>query len=63
LVSEGDTVVAGQMILLLEAMKMEHTIVAPFAGVVTELGVAAGDQVAESVALARIVRATENVAT
>jgi len=63
LVSEGDTVVAGQMILVLEAMKMEHTIVAPFAGVVTELGVAAGDQVAESVALARIVRATENVAT
>jgi len=63
LVGEGDSVMAGQMILVLEAMKMEHTIVAPFAGVVAELGVAAGDQVAESVALARIVRAPEKTAT
>jgi 3-methylcrotonyl-CoA carboxylase alpha subunit len=56
LVSEGETVVTGQMILVLEAMKMEHTIVAPFAGTVADLSVVAGDQVAESVALARIVR-------
>jgi 3-methylcrotonyl-CoA carboxylase alpha subunit len=59
LVSEGDAVVAGQMILVLEAMKMEHTIVAPFAGVVADLGVTSGDQVAESIALVRILRATE----
>ena len=31
--------------MLLEAMKMEHRIVAPFDGVVTALLVAAGDQV------------------
>jgi 3-methylcrotonyl-CoA carboxylase alpha subunit len=58
LVSSGEAVAAGHTILVLEAMKMEHTIVAPFAGLVTELAVATGDQVAESVVLARILRAT-----
>jgi propionyl-CoA carboxylase alpha chain len=41
----GDDVVAGQLLVLLEAMKMEHRIVAPFDGVVSELRVAVGDQV------------------
>ncbi|RLK61691.1 acetyl/propionyl/methylcrotonyl-CoA carboxylase subunit alpha [Actinokineospora cianjurensis] len=41
----GDRVDAGQVLLWLEAMKMEHRVVAPIAGVVAELPVAAGDQV------------------
>ncbi|HEV2781226.1 MAG TPA: biotin carboxylase N-terminal domain-containing protein [Actinophytocola sp.] len=44
-VSQGDTVVAGQPLLWLEAMKMEHRISAPADGVVAELAVATGDQV------------------
>jgi propionyl-CoA carboxylase alpha chain len=41
----GDVVGDGQLLVLLEAMKMEHRIVAPFAGIVTDLRVAVGDQV------------------
>jgi propionyl-CoA carboxylase alpha chain len=41
----GDQVRAGQPLLYLEAMKMEHAISAPAAGVVTELPAAAGQQV------------------
>jgi len=41
----GDRVDEGQTLVLLEAMKMEHQIVAPFAGTVTDLTVAPGDQV------------------
>ncbi|QNG19725.1 biotin/lipoyl-binding protein [Rhodococcus triatomae] len=41
----GDTVVAGQPILWLEAMKMEHTITAPVSGVLAELPVTVGQQV------------------
>jgi len=41
----GDTVEEGQPLLVLEAMKMQHTIAAPHAGTVTELDVAVGDQV------------------
>ncbi|RRO16697.1 biotin/lipoyl-binding protein [Saccharopolyspora rhizosphaerae] len=41
----GDQVTAGQPILWLEAMKMEHTVAAPADGVLTELNVAAGQQV------------------
>ena len=41
----GDSVEEGQLLVLLEAIKMEHRIVAPFDGVVGELRVAAGDQV------------------
>jgi propionyl-CoA carboxylase alpha chain len=44
-VSEGDTVAAGDPLLWLEAMKMEHRISAPAAGVVTELPVVVGQQV------------------
>ena len=44
-VAEGDTVTAGQPILTLEAMKMEHVHVAPMAGRVVQLNVAMGDQV------------------
>jgi propionyl-CoA carboxylase alpha chain len=44
-VGVGDTVTAGQILVILEAMKMEHRITAPAGGVVTALLVAAGDQV------------------
>jgi propionyl-CoA carboxylase alpha chain len=41
----GDHVAAGQPVLVIEAMKMEHTIAAPSAGVLAELRVGPGDQV------------------
>jgi propionyl-CoA carboxylase alpha chain len=41
----GDEVSKGDLLLILEAMKMEHRITAPINGIVTELHVAAGDQV------------------
>jgi propionyl-CoA carboxylase alpha chain len=44
-VGEGDAVKAGDTLLLLEAMKMEHPIQAPQDGTVSELRVATGDQV------------------
>jgi propionyl-CoA carboxylase alpha chain len=44
-VAEGDTVAAGQPLLWLEAMKMQHEIVAPVAGLVTSLRAEAGRQV------------------
>jgi pyruvate carboxylase subunit B len=45
LVKEGDTVAAGQAVLITEAMKMETEIQAPIAGKVTALFVAKGDSV------------------
>ena len=44
-VEAGDAVEAGQLLLVLEAMKMEHRVTAPEAGTVAEIRVAAGDQV------------------
>jgi len=41
----GDTVTAGQPLLVLEAMKMEHLVVAPGDGMLAELCVTPGDQV------------------
>ena len=51
-VSEGDTVTAGQRLLVLEAMKMEHALTAPFDGTVTELSAATGGQVQVEAVLA-----------
>jgi acetyl/propionyl-CoA carboxylase alpha subunit len=45
-VAEGDRVEEGQLLMVVEAMKMEHRITAPKAGVVAEIRVAEGDQVA-----------------
>jgi acetyl/propionyl-CoA carboxylase alpha subunit len=50
----GDHVKAGQPLIWLEAMKMEHTITAPTKGVLTELNVGAGQQVDVGAVLARI---------
>ena len=44
-VAEGDAVEAGQVLLIMEAMKMEHTVTAPHAGTVAAVSVGAGDQV------------------
>lgn len=44
-VAQGQSVQAGQSLLILEAMKMENQIFAPRSGVVTELNVAEGDSV------------------
>ncbi len=46
-VTEGDTVEAGQLLLVLEAMKMEHRISAPAAGAVKAVNVRERDQVRE----------------
>ncbi len=53
-VTAGDAVVKGQKLLTLEAMKMEHSLVAPFDGVVAELNAVAGAQVQVEALLARI---------
>ncbi|WP_025736681.1 acetyl/propionyl/methylcrotonyl-CoA carboxylase subunit alpha [Mycobacterium genavense] len=50
----GDTVTAGQPLIWLEAMKMEHTITAPADGVLAELNVAPGQQVEVGAVLARV---------
>ncbi len=44
-VADGDTVEAGQILVVLEAMKMENDITAPRAGVVGQVAVADGDRV------------------
>ena len=51
-VAAGDQVTAGQPLLWLEAMKMEHVISAPVAGIVTELSASAGQQVEVGTVLA-----------
>lgn len=50
----GDTVSAGQPLVWLEAMKMEHTIAAPVDGVLAELNVKTGQQVEVGAVLARV---------
>lgn len=50
----GDTVTAGQPLIWLEAMKMEHTITAPVDGVLAELDVKTGQQVEVGAVLARV---------
>ncbi|MEV6728853.1 biotin carboxylase N-terminal domain-containing protein [Streptomyces sp. NPDC051364] len=51
-VAVGDHVVAGQSLLVVEAMKMEHVISAPHSGTVTELDVSPGTTVAMDQVLA-----------
>jgi len=50
----GEQVAAGQLLLVIEAMKMEHSVVAPMAGTMAQLLVAAGDQVAPGMLLAEV---------
>ena len=44
-VRDGESVTVGQALIVMEAMKMEHTLTAPHAGTVTGVTAAAGDQV------------------
>ena len=44
-VADGQTVEAGELLLVMEAMKMEHRIVAPTDGVVAKVNFSIGDQV------------------
>ena len=53
-ISTGEMVSKGQRLLTLEAMKMEHGMVAPFDGVVAELNATAGQQVQVDALLAKI---------
>jgi propionyl-CoA carboxylase alpha chain len=50
----GATVTAGQPLIWLEAMKMEHTITAPTDGVLAEINVQTGQQVEVGAVLARV---------
>jgi 3-methylcrotonyl-CoA carboxylase alpha subunit len=50
-VKPGQKVAAGEVLMVVEAMKMEHTITAPYAGVVQAIYCAPGDRVPEGKAL------------
>ncbi len=50
-IEAGDVVAKGDALIVMEAMKMEHTIEAPFAGMVKEILYVPGDQVQEGDAL------------
>jgi acetyl/propionyl-CoA carboxylase alpha subunit len=53
-VAAGDKVAKGAPLVVLEAMKMEHTLTAPFDGVVESVTVKKGDRVAEHVLLVKL---------
>ena len=53
-VTEGARVSRGDILLVVEAMKMEHGLAAPFDGIVETLSAAVGDQVREGEVLARV---------
>jgi acetyl/propionyl-CoA carboxylase alpha subunit len=61
-VSAGDEVSAGQVLLVLEAMKMEHTLRAPHDGTVIEVDPRPGDQV-EAGAVLLVVERSETAST
>ncbi|HJQ06102.1 MAG TPA: biotin carboxylase N-terminal domain-containing protein [Nocardioides sp.] len=48
----GDVVEEGQVILVMEAMKMQHTVAAPYAGTIAELAATEGQQVEAGAVLA-----------
>ena len=53
-VQAGDLVARGQALVALEAMKMEHSLTAPFDATVAELRCAVGDQTTEGALLVRL---------
>lgn len=56
----GQQVSAGQRLMVLEAMKMQHAVTAPFAGTVTGVFARVGDQVADAAQLVHVEPASEN---
>ena len=50
-VADGQSVEAGARLVVVEAMKMEHVLTAPVAGVVRDLRARAGDTVAKDAVL------------
>ena len=58
-VAAGQRVAKGAPVVTLEAMKMEHGLVAPFDAVVAETPVTVGQQVSEGALLARLQRAED----
>ena len=54
LVQPGASVLAGELVCVLEAMKMEQPIFAPFDGVIETVGVTAGDSVAGGYSIATL---------
>lgn len=56
-VKQGDAVVEGETLCVLEAMKMEHAVRAPVAGIVQELHSYEGAQVQDGQVLAVVVAA------
>jgi 3-methylcrotonyl-CoA carboxylase alpha subunit len=57
--AEGETVTKGQRLMVLEAMKMEHALTAPFDGTVAELKASPGSQVQVEALLARVEKAAD----
>ena len=57
MVAQGDSVRQGDTLMILEAMKMEHRLTAPFDGVVAELNATAGGQMADGTVLAVVEKA------
>ncbi len=55
-VKTGDQVAKGQPLVILEAMKIEHTLQAPFPGAVTAVSTREGEQVSEGVVLVQLDR-------
>lgn len=57
---QGDAIKAGERLMVLEAMKMEHTILAPSDGIIDEVFFKVGEQVAEGAELIALKNTTED---
>lgn len=53
-VKEGDTVKAGELLLVHEAMKMRNRVVMPFDGVIKKINVGVGERIAKDVVMIEI---------